>query len=70
VEKDRVKKYQDDPFLIEIGELLARKLPGLYGKVTFNFWNGMYAGYNVSYGPKPRKFQHKKSDNNNSVKKT
>jgi hypothetical protein len=69
VEKNRGKKYQEDPVLVEIGQQLAKELPGLYGKVTFNFWNGMYVCYNISYGPKPRKFPHKKPENNSFVKK-
>lgn len=61
-EEKPMNKYQEDPAIVEIGELLASKVPGMYGKISFNFWKGNYVSYNITYGPKPRKVEKNSSD--------
>ena len=36
-----------------IGQKLALALPGFYGRVTFNYQNGVYANSNVEQSIKP-----------------
>ena len=38
---------QTKTVLNDIGKKLALTLPGFYGKITFNYYNGNYVSFNV-----------------------
>ena len=50
---------EQEKLIHKIGKVLANSLKGFYGKIVFNFSNGVYQNANVEQSIKPEKQEKK-----------